>query len=63
MNPLELTSAITALANAIACHLSPGEIALVAGIFVQLGDTLATIAAQQALCEEHAEEKKSTGSS
>ena len=61
MNPLELTSAITALANAIACSLSPGEIALVAGIFVQLGDTLATIAAQQALCEERAEERKPTG--
>ena len=30
-------------------------IALAASIFVQLGDTLATIAAQQALCEEQAE--------
>ena len=61
MNPLELTSAVTALANAIAYSLSPGEITLVAGIFVQLGDTLATIAAQQALCEERAEERKPTG--
>ena len=61
MNPLELTSAVTALANAIAYSLSPGEIALVAGIFVQLGDTLATIGAQQALCEERAEERKPTG--
>ena len=52
MNSLELTSAITALANAIACKMTTTEIALTAGIFVQLGDTLATIAAQRALCEE-----------
>ena len=52
MNSLELTSTVTALANAIACKLSIGEISLLAGIFVQLGDTLATIAAQKSLCEE-----------
>ena len=50
MNSLELTSAVTVLANAIACKLSADEIALVAGIFVQLGDTLATIAARESLC-------------
>ena len=50
MNSLELTSAVTALANAIACKLSVDEIALLASIFVQLGDTLATIAAQENLC-------------
>ena len=49
MNSLELTSAITALANAIACKLSVDEIALLASIFVQLGDTLATIAARESL--------------
>ena len=54
MNSIELTSAITALANAMACKLSPNEIALLAGVFVQLGDTLATIAAQRSLCEETA---------
>ena len=58
MTPLELTSAVTALANAIACELSTGELALVAGVFVQLGDTLATIAAQRALCEERSEENQ-----
>lgn len=52
MNSLELTSAVTALANALACRLNPSEISLVASLFVQLGDTLATIAAQKALCEE-----------
>ena len=44
---LELTSAVTALANAIACNLTVDEIALIASIFVQIGDTLATIAARE----------------
>lgn len=57
MNSLKLTAAITALANTIACNLTESEIALVAGILVQLGDTLATIAAQRSLCEEKAEEE------
>ena len=52
MNSFELTAAVTALANAIASKLSPSEIALIAGILVQLGDTLATIAAREALCDE-----------
>ena len=50
MNSLELTSAITALANAIACKLTAEEDALLSSIFVQLGDTLATIAARESLC-------------
>lgn len=49
MNSCELTAAVTALANAIACGLSETELALTAAIFVQIGDTLATIAAQRAL--------------
>ena len=52
MNALEITSFITALANAIACGLSVDELALVAGVMVQLGDTLATIAATKSLCHE-----------
>ena len=52
MNSLELTSAVTALANAIACKLSLDQIALIAGVFVQLGDTLATIAARENLCKD-----------
>lgn len=55
MNAFELTAAITAVANAIACRLTPSELALIASLFVQLGDTLATIAAQRGLCEEHRE--------
>lgn len=58
MNSLELTTMITAVANAIACNLTPGELALVAGIFVQLGDTLATIATQKTLCEEQAKAER-----
>ena len=50
MNSLELTSAITAFANAIACKLAAEEAALLSSIFVQLGDTLATIAARESLC-------------
>ena len=59
MNSLGLTSAVTALANAIAGKLTPSEISLIASIFVQLGDTLATIAASHALCEEAAEDGNS----
>ena len=55
MNALEWTSAMVALANAIAYKLTPSEIAFLASLFVQLGDTMATIAAQQALKEEQRE--------
>ena len=56
MNSLKLTSAVTALANALACKLTISEISLLGGIFVQLGDTLATIATQRSLCEEAAQQ-------
>ena len=45
--------AITAIANAISCGLSVNELAVASGIFVQIGDTLATIAAQRSLCEDN----------
>ena len=57
MNSLEFTTAITAVANAIACNLSEGELALVASVFVQIGDTLATIATQRALCSSESREQ------
>ena len=50
MNPLELTTTVTALANAIACKLTVDETLLLASALVQLGDTLATIAARENLC-------------
>ena len=52
MNSLELTSAVTALANAVACKLTVDEAVLLAAVLVQLGDTLATIAAMEGLCAE-----------
>ena len=52
MNSLELTSAVTALANAIACRLTADEMALLSSVLVQLGDTLATIAARESLCAD-----------
>lgn len=51
MKPCELTVSITALANTIACKLTDDELALLASVLVQLGDTLVTIAAQRAICE------------
>ena len=41
---------ISAIACCIADGRSADEIALISSIFSQLGDTLDTIAAQQALC-------------
>lgn len=51
MNPCELSASITAAANAIACKLSNDELTVLAAALVQLGDTLATIATQRAICE------------
>ena len=59
MSSLELTSTVTALANAIACGMTINEISLLASLLVQLSDTLGTIAAQRTLCEERAEKDKS----
>ena len=57
MTSIELTSALTVIANAIACNLTVDEITLLAGIFVQLGDTLATIAALESLCPDQDDKK------
>ena len=47
---VELTSAVTVLANAIACNLTLDQMVLLASILVQLSDTLNTIVAQESLC-------------
>ena len=52
MNPCDLTAFVTALANALACQLDSQELALVSAVLVQLGDTLATIAAGRDLCSQ-----------
>lgn len=45
-----MTAFVTALANTLACQLSSQELALVSAVLMQLGDTLATIAAGRDLC-------------
>ena len=54
MNSCEFTMSVAALANAFACKLdSPEEISAVASVFIQLGYTMESIAAQQELCNNH----------
>ena len=48
-NALGLTTPLNTLAAAVACRMEDEELALLAAALVQLGDTLATIAAQRAL--------------
>lgn len=50
MNSCEFTALITALACCIADGKNQEELTLLSSILMQLGDTLATIAAHQALC-------------
>ena len=57
MTSLELTSAVTALANAIACNLDANEITLLSSILVQLSDTLNTIVSNRAWCEGRKKEE------
>ncbi len=49
METIELVGGITALAYAMCHRLSIDEMVLAAGVLVQLGDTIATIAAQSNL--------------
>lgn len=51
MNACELTTAVTALANAIACEFTDEELTLIASILVQLGDTLVTIVTRNGICK------------
>ena len=51
MNPCELTAAVTAVANTLACKMNNDELSLLASVLVQLGDTLVTIATQRSICE------------
>ena len=56
MRSLELTAAITALANALARSLTPTEAALLANLLVELGDTINTVLSNEALLLELAAE-------
>lgn len=49
-DPLALTTAVNSLAVAIAAQLNNDELSLTAAVLTQLGDTLATIAAQRGIC-------------
>ena len=55
MDPLALTASVTALASALSCRLTADEITLLASLLVRLGDTLATIAAQEGLRQNKTE--------
>lgn len=57
MNSCELAVSVSSLACCISEGKTAEEIALIGAIFMQLGDTLATIAAHQALCESEDMEK------
>lgn len=56
--PQELTIAVAAAANALYERLSDKELAVLAAVFTQLGDTLITLAAQKALLERCCEKKE-----
>lgn len=49
MEPQELTVLVTATANALYSCVPSGELAVLAAMFTQLGDTLETLAAQAEL--------------
>lgn len=51
MNSCELTAAVTAVANTLACKLSNEELSILASVLVQLGDTFVTIVTQRTICE------------
>ncbi|MEY8352907.1 DUF6774 domain-containing protein [Lachnospiraceae bacterium 54-53] len=57
MQPCELAMFVSSLACCIAQDRSAEEIALISCIFSQLGDTLGTISAQEALCPTCPDEK------
>lgn len=52
MNCSQFVTSITAIAVAIAQDKSEQELLLLSSIFMQIGDTLATISARRALCED-----------
>ena len=49
--PQELTVAVTAAANVLYEKLEADELAVLAAVLVQLGDTLTTLAGQKALLQ------------
>ena len=52
MNACELTTAITAVANWLACQLTLEELELLGVSLTQLGDTILTIVTQKTICDK-----------
>ena len=50
-DPLAFTTTVNTLAVSMASQLNDDDLALVGAVLVQLGDTLATIAAQRERCK------------
>lgn len=61
MNPCELALLVTAVANSLYGCLRPEELGVLASVFVQLGDTLETLAAQGALLESQCNGESGVG--
>lgn len=57
MNPCELAFSVTAAAATFAEQLSDDDLELWASVFVQLGDTMATIALQRERCKAACKQK------
>ena len=53
MCPKETAAAVTALAVMITEKLSPEQSTLLAAVFVQLGDTIATLLAAENICSKN----------
>lgn len=51
-DPAALTTAVNTLAVALAARLEDEDLSLTAALLTQLGDTLATIAAQRSRCRD-----------
>lgn len=52
MNSCELTTSITAVANALACKLTDDELNLLGATLTMLADTLLTIATQRSISSQ-----------
>lgn len=51
LDPRELTALVTAAANCLYTQLPAAELAVLAAVLTQLGDTLETLAAQKELLD------------
>lgn len=56
MSPCELVSFVTAVACSISNCCDEDEIAVLAAVFTQLGDTLETLSVQKDICQKESQE-------